>query len=290
MKNKKQKTTDSLPLLIRRMTADNLRLGLRLSRQAGWNQTMSDWQRFFNLGPEGCFVAELGRRLVGTTMTFASDRVAWIAMVLVEKNARGKGIGTALLKHALAYLDACKVRTVRLDATHLGRPIYEKLGFKPEYELVRFEGKAPSGGAVTSVKNVTPEILKNVIRFDKRMMGENRGKMLRALFEEFPENMRVLMQGRKLEGFVTMRSGSNTVQVGPCTATFNAGPDLLTDALNRCAGKVVLIDIPTDNVHAVKIAGSSGLEIQRRFLRMYRGRRIKSNAGTIWASSGPEKG
>jgi GNAT superfamily N-acetyltransferase len=290
MKNQKQVTTGLFPLLIRRMTVDDLRFGLRLSRQAGWNQTMSDWQRFFNLGPEGCFVAELGGRLVGTTMTFVSDRVAWIAMVLVEKNARGKGIGTALLKHALAYLDACKVKTVRLDATHLGRPIYEKLGFKPEYELVRFEGNAPSGGAVRSVKNVTLKMLKNVIKFDKRMMGENRGKMLRALFDEFPENMRVLMQGRKLEGFVTVRSGSNAVQIGPCTATLNAGPDLLTDALNRCARKVVLIDIPTGNVRAVKIAESNGLEIQRRFLRMYRGRRITSNVSAIWASSGPEKG
>ena len=290
MKNQKQGTTDSLPLLIRRMTADDLRLGLRLSRQAGWNQTMSDWQRFFNLGPEGCFVAELGGHLVGTTMTFVSNGAAWIAMVLVEKNVRGKGIGTALMKHALGYLDACKVRTVRLDATGMGRPIYEKLGFKPEYELVRFEGKAASGCAVTSVKNVTPKMLKDVIKFDKRMMGENRGKMLRALFGEFPENMRVLMNGRKLEGFVTMRSGSNAVQIGPCTATLNAGPGLLTDALNRCDGKIVLIDIPTDNVHAVKIAESKGFEIQRRFLRMYRGRRIKSNAGAIWASSGPEKG
>jgi GNAT superfamily N-acetyltransferase len=290
MNNQKQVTTNPLPLLIRRMTADDLRLGLRLSRQAGWNQTMSDWQRFFNLGPEGCFVAELSGHLVGTTMTFVSDRVAWIAMVLVEKNARGKGIGTALLKHALGYLDECKVRTVRLDATHLGRPIYEKLGFKPEYELVRLEGIAPSGRTLTTVEKATPEMLKKVIKFDKRMMGENREKMLRVLFDEFPENMRVLMHGRKLEGFITMRSGSNAVQIGPCMATLKAGPDLFTDALNRCAGKVVLIDVPTGNVHAVKIAESRGFEIQRRFLRMYRGRRIKSNVSAIWASSGPEKG
>jgi GNAT superfamily N-acetyltransferase len=275
---------------IRRMTTNDLPLGLRLSRQAGWNQTGADWQRFFNLGPEGCFVAELDERLIGTTMTFVSDQVAWIAMVLVEKHARGKGIGTALLKHALGYLDACRVRTVRLDATHLGRPIYEKLGFKPEYELVRLEGIAPSGGVVTSVQNATPEILKDVIKFDKRMTGENRGKMLQALFEEFPENTLVFMHGGKLEGFVTMRSGSNAVQIGPCTATINAGPDLLTDALNHCARRVVLIDIPIDNVHAVKIVESSGFEIQRRFLRMYRGRRITSNVSAIWASSGPEKG
>jgi GNAT superfamily N-acetyltransferase len=275
---------------IRLMTIDDLRFGLHLSRQAGWNQTRADWQRFFNLGPEGCFVAELNGYPVGTTMTFISDQVAWVAMVLVEKNARGKGIGTALLKHVLGYLDAHKVRTVRLDATHLGRPIYERLGFMPEYELVRFEGIAPSGRAITTVKNATPEILTDVIEFDKRMTGENRTKMIMALFKEFPENTRVLLHGDKLEGFATMRSGSNAVQIGPCTATLNAGPDLLSYALYKCAGKAVYIDIPTDNSNSVKIAESSGLKIQRRFVRMCRGERIEDNIEAIWASSGPEKG
>jgi GNAT superfamily N-acetyltransferase len=283
-------TSRPKPLLIRPMTIDDLQVGLRLSRQAGWNQTKADWRRFFNLGPEGCFVAELGGRSVGTTMTFISDQVAWIAMVLVEKNARGKGIGTALLKHALGYLEACRVGTVRLDATHLGRPIYERLRFVPEYELVRFEGIAPTGGAATTVKNATPEILKDMIEFDKRMTGENRAKMIQALFKEFPENTSVLMHGDKLEGFVNMRSGSNAVQIGPCTATLNAGTDLLSYALHKCAGKAVYIDIPTDNTYSVKIAESSGLTIQRHFVRMYRGERIKDNIEAIWASSGPEKG
>jgi GNAT superfamily N-acetyltransferase len=283
-------TNRPLPLHIRQMKTRDLRLGLRLSRQAGWNQTLSDWRRFFALGPEGCFVAELRGRFVGTTMTFISGRVAWIAMVLVEKAARRKGIATALLKHALEYLDAHKVRTVRLDATREGRPVYERLGFVPEYEVVRFEGRPKSAPAVKTVRNATPRMLNGVIKFDRRMTGENREKMLRALFSEFPENTRVVTRLRKLRGFVTMRSGRNAVQIGPCTATAKAGPALLSDALNRCAEKVVLIDIPAVNVRAVQTVESRGLEVQRRFLRMYRGRRITHKVSTIWASSGPEKG
>lgn len=272
------------------MTNNDLQLGLRLSRQAGWNQTKADWHRFFNLGPEGCFVAEFAGHLVGTTMTFISDEVAWVALVLVEEDVRGKGMGTALLKHALGYLDARMVKTVRLDATHLGRPIYERLGFVPEYELIRFEGIAPTGGAINTVKNATPEILTDLIEFDRWVTGENRTKMIQALFKEYPENTSVLMHGDKLEGFVTIRPGSNAVQIGPCTATLNAGPDLLSYALHKCAGKSVYIDIPTDNTNSVKIAESSGFKIQRRFIRMFRGERVKDNVEAIWASSGPEKG
>jgi GNAT superfamily N-acetyltransferase len=283
-------TRRPLPLHIRQMRTSDLRLGLRLSRQAGWNQTISDWQRFFALGPEGCFVAELDGRFVGTTMTFISGRVAWIAMVLVEKAARRKGIATALLKHALEYLDAHKVGTVRLDATREGRAVYERLGFVPEYEVVRFEGKPQSAPAVETVRNAAPRMLNGVIKFDRRMTGENREKMLRALFSQFPENTRVVTRLRRLRGFVTVRSGSSAVQIGPCTATAKAGPALLSDALNRCAGKVVLIDIPAVNVRAVEIAESRGFEVQRRFVRMYRGRRITHKVSAIWASSGPEKG
>lgn len=272
------------------MTTDDLRLGLRLTQQAGWNQTESDWLRFLNLGSESSFVAELEGRAVGTTMTFISDQVAWIAMVLVEKESRGKGVGTALLRHAIDYLDARKIKTARLDATPLGQPIYEKLGFMPEYELARFEGVTSSGRTEPALKKVTPDIFSDVVEFDRRMTGENRAKMLSALFEEFPEDTYILMCNSRIEGFVTMRPGRNAMQIGPCTATIDAGPVLLSDAFYHCEGKAVFVDIPTDHIQAVKLAEAGGLGIQRRFLRMCRGERVKDNITAIWAGSGPEKG
>jgi GNAT superfamily N-acetyltransferase len=290
---------------IRQMTTNDIPFGLRLSRQAGWNQTESDWLRFMDMEPEGCFVAELDGCPVGTTTTCVFDKVAWIAMVLVDKEVRGRGVGTKLLRYALNYLDRLKVKTVRLDATHLGRPVYEKLGFVPEYELVRFEGIAPSsrtlGGSLKAAGfgdgggKAIPNLLlmppfTDMIEFDGRMTGTNREKMLSRLFNEFPQNTRILMHRDKIQGFVTMRPGANAIQVGPCIAAMKVGPALLSDALNKCAGKAVFVDIPTGNVRAVKIAELGGLKIQRRFMRMCRGERIKDNIEAIWASSGPEKG
>jgi len=275
---------------IRLMTTDDLPLGLRLSRQAGWNQTESDWLRFMDMEPKGCFVAELNDCPVGTTTTCIFDKVAWIAMVLVDKESRGQGIGTKLLKHSLDYLDRRKVKTVRLDATHLGRPIYEKLGFMPEYELARFEGIAQQGRAGPVVTEAVPEFFADMIEFDRRMTVTNREKMLSRLFKEFPQNTRIITHHDKIDGYVTMRPGANAIQVGPCTATMKAGQALLSDALHRCTGKAIYVDIPTGNVPAVKIAESSGLKIQRRFTRMSRGERIKDNIEAIWTSSGPEKG
>ena len=275
---------------IRQMTIDDVPLGLKLTRQAGWNQTESDLHRFLKLEPEGCFVAEFGGRSVGTTTTCILGHVAWVAMVLVDVDARSKGIGTELLKHSLNYLDKRNVKTVCLDATSAGQPIYEKLGFTPEYQLARFEGIAPSGKRGTLVSKVTPAMYASIIEFDKWMTGTNRGKILSGLFEDFPEDIRIIQHGDKIDGFILTRPGANAIQIGPCIATTDAGSVLLSDALSRRAGESVFIDVPVDNADAMKVAESSGLKIQRYFMRMYRGEYVEDNIQALWAGSGPEKG
>jgi len=275
---------------IRTMTTDDLALGLRLSRQAGWNQTEADWLRLMYFEPEGCFVAELDGAAVGTTTTCVLGHVAWIAMVLVDENHRRRGVGTHLLRHALDHLDSRQVPTIRLDATELGRPVYEKLGFIPEYDLARYQGIAPSSPAPLTVAETTSNAYPDIIEFDKVTTGTNREKMLIRLFEEFPQGLRTFRPQGKIEGYVTMRPGANAVQIGPCVAATNAGPALLCDALDRCAGKYVFVDIPLDNTGAVSVAESSGLEIQRCFTRMCRGKKVTDTIEALWASSSPEKG
>ena len=275
---------------IRTMTIGDVPLGLRLSRQAGWNQTEADWLRFLQFEPDGCFVAELAGCAVGTTTTCVLGQVAWIAMVLVEIDARGQGIGTRLLRHALDYLDARRVPTVRLDATPAGRRVYGKLGFMAEYELVRYEGVASRCTVPHIVAETTPGTYPDIVEFDKKMTGTDRRKMLIRLFHEFPENLRILQRHGTIEGYAATRPGANAVQVGPCVATLDGGPALLRDALNRCAGKPIFVDMPVDNAAAVEVAESSGLRIQRRFTRMYRGKRVSDRVEALWTSSGPEKG
>jgi GNAT superfamily N-acetyltransferase len=277
-------------ITLRRMTIGDLELGMKLSAQAGWNQTEADWRRFIELEPEGCFVGELDGRFVGTTTTCVFRKTAWIAMVLVNVDARGNGVGMTLLKHSIDYLKSRQVRTIRLDATSLGRPIYEKLGFVSDYGLARFEGIAPGGGESANVVTAAPEMSAEIIEFDKRMTGRERVKMLRRLFEEFPKATRIVRRAGEIEGFITMRPGANAIQIGPCTATPEAGPALLGDALNRCAGKPVFVDIPLDNTEAVEVAESNGLTIQRSFTRMSRGPKVTDNVQASWASSGAEKG
>jgi GNAT superfamily N-acetyltransferase len=272
------------------MTAADLARGLRLSRQAQWNQTEADWRRFLDLGGEGCFVAELDGTAVGTTTTCIFDSVAWIAMVLVDVEARRQGVGSALLRHALAFLDEKGIATIRLDATAAGQAVYEKLGFEAEYSLTRYEGIASRAKTECHTVEATAAMLPELIELNRRMTGTNRATLLSRLFEDAPGSMRVVRTPDRLEGFITSRPGANATQIGPCIATAQAGPVLLAEALDRCAGQRVFVDVPSDHIRAVQTMEANGLKAQRHLLRMYRGEPIHDHIEALWAGSGPEKG
>lgn len=278
-------------LHIRTMTADDVPLGMHLRDQAGFNQTEADWRRFLDLEPDGCFVAELDREPVGTVTNCVFDRVGWIAMLLVNRRVRGRGIGTRLTEHALAYLDARGVRSVRLDATPRGRPVYEKLGFVAEYELARREGPATGGRSHDLVSTITADQLGEIVELDRKVTGTNRRRLIECLYREKPDAMHVFRVNERIAGYVTFRDGSNATQIGPGVALSEEAGRMLGDvALGRCAGRPVFVDVPVDNAPAVAWAESNGLLVQRPFTRMRRGQPVVDHPTQLWASSGPEKG
>jgi GNAT superfamily N-acetyltransferase len=277
-------------LHLRRMTAADVSFGMHLGRQAGWNQTAADWLRFLAMEPDGCFVAEQDGTAVGTTATCIFGPVAWVALVLVEPQVRGRGIGTALVSQALAYLDDAGIPSVRLDATSLGLPLYEKLGFRAEYELARFAGIPAAARPAAELSPVTHEHLGQLAEIDRATTGADRSKMLTCLFMEYSDLMRLAQRDGIVEGYLAARPGAQAWQVGPCVANATAGPRLLNDAWRRFAGQRILLDVPSAHTAATALAGSMGLTIQRRLVRMGRGVKVAERVETLWASSGPEKG
>lgn len=275
---------------IRPMTLEDLPLGLKLSRQAGWNQVEADWKRLFDLQPDGVFIAEFEGEPSGTVTTCTFGPVAWVAMVLVDEMVRGRGIGRALMSHALASLARRDVGTVRLDATPLGQPLYETLGFVAEYPLSRYQGRPSSPGAVEGPRPMYPDDLEPMIELDRAVTGTDRDRLIRRLVEEAPGNVRVVGRGGRVAGFLMARPGKLAWQVGPCIADPEAGGALLADALHRLAGQEVIIDIPEAHEEARAVALAARLTVRRRLMRMRRGPGLVEDLGGMWAGSGPEKG
>lgn len=279
---------------IRPMTAADLPLGMRLKQQAGWNQTLADWQRIVELEPDGCFVAEYDGFPVGTATTCLFDSVAWIAMVLVDEPFRGRGIGSRLMEHCLDYLDRRQVATVRLDATPLGRRVYEKLGFHAQYDLTRWEGLLPPDPISLpdglTRQQLPPEQLDDFIALDRHVTGTSRRRLLDRLWAEDRSRFWFASCGREVLGYWASRPGAKATQIGPVLArTADSAGGLFRAALSAFAGQYVFVDIPVVNPTAAEQA-ARWLKPQRNLTRMYRGKPVVDRTDLLCASFGPEKG
>jgi GNAT superfamily N-acetyltransferase len=88
------------------------------------------------LAPQGSFAAVHDGRIVGTAIGIDYRGFSWIAMMLVEPAYRGRGLGRRLLEAALESVPTDT--PVRLDATPMGRPLYQAYGFEDECAITRW--------------------------------------------------------------------------------------------------------------------------------------------------------
>jgi GNAT superfamily N-acetyltransferase len=276
---------------IRKLKAADIPFGLRLTAQNHWNQLEGDWRRQLDLEADGCFLAERAGLPIGTACCCVFDDVAWISLVLVDKAQRGQGVGSALLRHVVQYLEARGVASIRLDATPLGQPIYEKFGFLGDFTLTRFEGTLPAAlQEAPGAEPMTRADLAAVCRLDEGVTRTRREKLLRHLVDAYPGVSRKFAPDGELEGFSLARPGAHAWQIGPIQGSPQAGRVLVLDAARRFAGQPVYLDVPADHAEAVAMVRALDLAPQRPFLRMSRGRRGQENLALFLSGFGPEKG
>jgi predicted N-acetyltransferase YhbS len=277
---------------IRPMHRTDVAACLGLSRQAGWNQIEADWLRSLDLGGPGNFVAERRSEVVGSVTTCRFGLIGWVGMLLVERSLRGEGIGRNLLNRAIAHLEQIGARSIRLDATPLGRPLYESLGFRVDFELARFAGMLATPRLGGTAEGDLPGDTAAIVEFDREVTRTERGPLIARLLRDAPGSCRVFRSAAgELGGYVLWREGANAAQIGPCAGDAEAGRILLDAAAFALAGRPVFIDLAADHKPSVNWAESAGLRPARPFWRMTRGEPIIIEDVTrLWASSGPEMG
>jgi GNAT superfamily N-acetyltransferase len=67
--------------------------------------------------------------IIAATSAIVAGPVAVIGNVITRPGLRGRGLGRAVLSATLAWLREHGARSVLLDATSAGQPLYQKLGF-----------------------------------------------------------------------------------------------------------------------------------------------------------------
>lgn len=265
---------------IRLLTEGDVAAAATISAAAGWNQTEQDWLTLLALNPGTCVGVECEGTLAATaTLSCYGHRLAWLGMVLTRPEFRGRGFARQLLEWLLAEADALKIRTVKLDATEQGQPIYEALGFVAEQRVERW---VRSGGVPDSEIGLGT-VGRPAGNLDTRAFGADRGQLLLRLAERAPTLTAE-------QGYVMRRDGVRAAYLGPCVArSTEAAEQLLQVALRQHTGPWFW-DLLPENYEAVRLAKTMGFAVDRKLVRMYRGEPLRAQEEWVYALAGFEFG
>ena len=246
---------------IRLLTRADLPALTELSLQARWNQTEQDWLRLMDLAAESCFGIESGGRIVASTTVLCYGReLAWIGMVLTHSEHRGNSYASRLMRHALEWAEGERIACVKLDATEMGRPIYEKLGFEFERPVERWLRKSRPVTATAFPSGLDKFAYPR--KLDTAAFGADR----RELLDSLARFHAIAIPG---EGYAMSRPGALAQYIGPCVARSSAtARELVGSLVSGYARGDIFWDLLPDNAEAVAIARDHGFAPVRRLARM----------------------
>ena len=277
-----------MSLSIELFTENDVPAAMRLVEQAGWNQLPADWHRVVRHDPHGCFSARLDGVVVGTvtTICYKTD-LAWIGMMLVDHRLRRRGIGRLLMERAIAELHSRSIRSIQLDATPIGKTLYDQLGFRTEFAFHRWHRPGNTGGSSPvsyESGSSTQDVLSDQHRtLDRVTFGANRSELLTRLAES--SQTVTCPDG----SFGMRRPGRIADYLGPISATEQSAAPIVSELMAR-TDRDLFWDIPSQNTDAVYLATRHGFSPVRTLFRMTMGSAPKPHWATMVALADPALG
>jgi len=257
---------------------------MELSTAANWNQTVEDWQRVIRLSPKSCRCIDSDERIAATaTQLNYGKTLAWIGMVLTRPANRRRGYARRLMEDTIASAENDGVRTLKLDATEHGRPLYASVGFVVENTIERWERQGSGDMSTTAASECRfPDEL---LALDAKAFGVSRKELLRDLFASSSLEL-------TSSGYVLSRSGRMARYLGPCVAASTKDArQLIEGQLNAFPpGCAWYWDLLTTNAAAVRCAQELGFRRGRVLWRMRRGEAFHNDDSLIYAIAGFELG
>ena len=220
---------------------------------------------------------------IGTGLGSIHGGVGWVGVIFVSPELRGRGIGRALTEAACEILDGAGCHSLVLVATELGRPIYERMGFR---EQTRYhmhpadylaEMPAPPPGAV--IRPILPADLESVVALDRQATGEER----RPLIDAYASRGWLLADDDAaacLRGYLLPTFRGNAALIAPraedALCLMEAHRHLIP------AGGTAWTGLLTENEPGRRLLAERGRTEWRSFPRMVRGPEPDWQPETIW--------
>ncbi|MDG6220270.1 MAG: GNAT family N-acetyltransferase [Candidatus Thermoplasmatota archaeon] len=267
---------------IRRMEPRDIPAGIRIADQENWRYGEADFLRFISMEPKGCFVVVEENVLAGMAFAFSYGAKGSIGGLIVDRDFRKMGFGSALLDRSIEYLDG-KVDMIELCAYEHLAEYYVDHGFDVGETILRYGGFPENKIELEmKVRSLKEKDMAWVREYDSPRFGGDRTLLLSRLMAENP-----LWSVRTKEGYAMAKgSPGDSIDIGPMVSD---GPRTWDALFSRLPGSFVELSIPEDNDSAVEKAESLGLKIMFKNVRMGLGE-IGELHPSIWALGGVEKG
>ena len=283
------------PIISASLAAAELPDADALVREAGWNQVAADWEIFRALGT--VYGARVGQRVVATAAALPYGEFAWVSMVLVAGEQRRNGLGTRLLKRAIADLRE-QGRVPVLDATPAGRPLYRGLGFQETWGFHRLERpvampmrESAAAAGDTVVRPIGDADWPALCAYDAAAFGADRSALLSRLRGRLPAAELIAERHGRVAGFLLGRNGRTSSQIGPLVAEDEGAAQALLARALPAIGGPLYIDFADSKTGLRTWLLQSGFAVQRPFTRMLLGRAAGfDDPSRTFAVAGPELG
>lgn len=245
-------------LHIRTMRETDLTFAAECTKGEGWvSENYATMEGFFLRDPQGCLIAEQDGMPVGICIATFYGRCGFIGELIVQPDARGKGVGARLLNHGVQALMDRGVATVYLDGVVKAVDLYERNGFHKVCRSWRFSGRL-AGKSSPFVRHMTAEDLPQVNALDERAFGADRSFFLQRRLRLFPQQSYVLLACEKVTGYLLGRKGEGWVSAGPWVSSEEARDplDLLYAFGLQAGGNTISIGILDVNQRACELVRS----------------------------------
>jgi hypothetical protein len=113
--------------------------------------------------------------------------------------------------------------------------------------------------------------LEGVLDLDAKYFGANRERMLRRVFEDFPEYCFAACEEGVVRGYIMAKRGESNVRIGPWAcepSKVELAGSLLRRLMDSTAGEMLWIGVPEENRASVEILTAHGFSGLPSSLRM----------------------
>ena len=233
---------------VRRLGPDDLPQCVALALDRGWSPERAKWALLFEVSEVFGVDAPDGGLAGAVVLTRYGPRLASVGMMLVAARHGRRGLGRALMEYLLAEAGDT---TVILVATDLGKPLYDKLGFRTIRRNAIFFGRFQAATAASATATGDNSKMRTrpadpaadmpaILDIDKAAFGADRSHLLTRL-PTFAAQLRVLETDGRVNGFAAAWLNDTTTVAGPVVAPDGAAARrLITDLATQVRGPIRL--------------------------------------------------